>query len=102
MAPRPWHYEFRGGAYDGYGFDAVDDPQPVLIVWRCNSRCEGHATFEPHNPGIVLRTAESYRRTEVDDDSRSAIYEVGESSPGPWVDERELVGVSGGLEFVGA
>jgi hypothetical protein len=98
---RRWDCELRGGAYDGHAFEC-SDPGPICVVWRCGPRCAGHVTFNAANPEIVLRTAESYRRVERDEDTRRAVYEVGEGSPGPRVQERELVGASGGLEFVGA
>lgn len=98
---RDWDCELRGGAYDGHKFDC-SDPEPVVVIWRCGRRCAGHATFDVHEPGIVLRTAESYRRVERDEDALHAVYEVGEGPPGPRVEERELVGASGGLEFAGA
>lgn len=90
-----WHYTLRGGVYNGLEFDAIDEPQPVLIEWKCAPLCGGHATFDPGCPVIVLRTAESYRRVEMDLEARRVVYDVGASQPdlGAW--ERDLVGVSG-------
>jgi len=100
-----WEVELRGGAYDGWTAEINADPPPILVVWRCNDRCGGHMTDDAHDPDIVLRTAESYKRTEVKADKRLAIYEIGEHPSGPEVedDTRELVGAGAGApDVIGA
>lgn len=93
-----WRIVLRGGAYGGWGGKLpVGEPPEVLVAWRCTPRCPGHATFDPHEPAIKLRTAESYRRTEMDPETQIAIYDVGDGAPGPSAEERERVGVSGDL-----
>jgi hypothetical protein len=88
-----WRIELRGGAFDGWLGKTAVDPEPLLVAWRCGPRCPGHAAFDPHEKSIVLRTAEAYRRAEVDADAWVAVYDVGDGAPGPGVEERELVGV---------
>jgi hypothetical protein len=88
-----WRIELRGGAFDGWGGKTPCDPEPVLVAWRCGPRCPGHAAFDLHEESIVLRTAEAYRRSEVDSDARVAVYDVGDGAPGLGVEGRELVGV---------
>jgi hypothetical protein len=92
-----WQIKLRGGAYNGFSGHTLDDPQPVVIAWACCPTCEGHATWDPSEPAIVLRTAETYTLAELDTEKRVAVYEVGESSPGPGVEERELVGAGDGV-----
>jgi hypothetical protein len=92
-----WDIELQGGAYGGTEFEYDGELQPVLIVWACDAECGGHATFNPENPNIVLKTAESYRRGDVDLDERRAIYVVGEADPELEVEYRELVGTSSDL-----
>lgn len=95
MADR-WDIRLQGGAFDGWEGATDLDPVEVLIAWVCGKHCTGHMTFDAADPGIVLRTAESYRRVEVDVDERLAVYEVGERDPDPVIeDERELVGTAG-------
>jgi hypothetical protein len=88
---REWRLEARGGAYDEWAGTAKVEPQPLLVIWVCSPTCDGHASFDVDEPSIVLKTAEVYRRTEVDLDERLAIYEVGDSDPARKVEERELV-----------
>lgn len=95
--PGDWHIELRGGAFDGWRGLTPKDPAPILIAWKCGRHCGGHATFAANDPAIVLRTAESYRRVEVDAEARTAVYEVGDSGPGLETEERELVGAGSGL-----
>lgn len=92
-----WDVTLRGGAYDGYQGIAVrtSPPTEIVVAWSCGpgTGCRGHATFDPHDEGIVLRTAESYRRVELDAEKLTAVYEVGDGSPGgdgEVVEEREL------------
>lgn len=94
-----WGLETRGGAYDGLTFCTYTRPQPVMIVWVCGGCREEHATFNATDPGIVLRTAESYRLVEVVDETHSAVYEIGDSSPGPFVEDEERVLVGAGAGF---
>jgi len=96
-----WQLRLRGGAYDGGVVPTDEEPCPVLIAWRCNSACEGHVTFDPADPDIMLRTAEAYRRVEIDPERRVAVYETGDGAPGVREEEDVLVGASGGVEFVG-
>lgn len=91
-----WRLKLQGGAYDGWVGTLRVDPPDVIVVWVCGSDCDGHATVDPHDPSIVLRTAESYRRVEVDLDERLAVYAVGEGDPSTWREERELVGAGAG------
>lgn len=88
----PWTVTLRGGAYDGWSADCHADIKPLLIAWECpgDERCDGHLTFSPQNPGIVLKTAESYVLAEQDMDRRTAVYEVGAVEPGEEF-EREVV-----------
>lgn len=89
-----WDLKMRGGAFDEWTGVTDVEPQPLVVVWKCvGVYCEGHATFDAHDPEIVLKTAEVYRRVEVDLDERLAIYEVGEYDPSIEVEERELAGV---------
>lgn len=85
-----WTLRLRGGAFDG-GSGECTEPSEVLIVW--GDKTKWWATDDPHNPTIVLRTAESYRLVERDDDERIALYEVGEQSPGPQIEDRAFVPV---------
>lgn len=93
-----WVVELRGGAFDGFKGRTPDDPGLTIVAWACSKFCVGHATWDAHNPDIVLRTAETYTLAEIDTEKRLAVYEVGESSPGPGVEEHETVG--GGREPV--
>jgi hypothetical protein len=90
-----WRIELRGGAFDGWGGTIECDPEPAIVAWRCDSceGCSGHASFDVFSPAIVLRTAEAYRRSEVDSEAWVAVYDVGDGAPRPGVEERELVGI---------
>lgn len=93
-----WTLAMRGGSYDGYAGKTSETPRLVIVCWACAPDCGGHATFDASNPAIVLKTAEAYRRVEVDHDARRAIYEVGDGQPGPELElkKRELVPVGAG------
>lgn len=99
--PRDWEIRVRKGAYDGWMAETDIDPAEVLILWRCATLCDGHGTFSPENPEIVMKTAEPYRRVALDAEQRVAVYEPADSPTGPSVqeDERELIGV--GRDFSG-
>lgn len=100
-----WQLELRGGAHDGWTGAFEGDPQEILIAWECRPLCSpgcaGHATFDPHCPAIVLATAESYKRTDVDLDSLLAVYEVGDGDPDGQVEIEELVPVGAGAADLG-
>jgi hypothetical protein len=93
-----WVVELRGGAYDGFGGKCLQAPPAIVVAFRhTDAICSGHIAFDASHPGIVLRTAESYWRVEFDEDRLLAVYEVGDSSPGPCVEEFETVGAGGDL-----
>lgn len=85
-----WRLVIVGGPYDGTVADSRQDPADVLIVWTCASPfCGGvHATFDPNDRTINVRTVESYRRQSIDFDAHFAVYEHGETV-GPEVTEFE-------------
>lgn len=81
----------RGGAYDEWRgeVDLDDQPRPVLIAWSCGKRCglyqgedcAGHASFNAHDPAIVLKTAESYELVLLETVEGRATYTVGADEP---------------------
>lgn len=93
---RKWKLKAVGGAFDGFEVEAMlsATPAQVMILWRCGGDCEGHATFNAEAPGIVLATAEAYRRTQLDAEALVAVYEQGEPTGGSQ-EMRELAGVGG-------
>lgn len=95
--PRDWAITVRGGAYDGWDAETSEDPAELLVLWRCSSRCDGHATFDTENPSIMLRTAEVYRRVELDPGQRIAVYELETDDPRPEVEEFAGAGLGGGI-----
>lgn len=91
-----WNLEVRGGAFDGWCAETIRDPAVILIMWRCSPFCDGHGTFDPQNPNVILATAECYRRVEIDVLRRLAVYEtVEEDLSDPHDATRELAGVGG-------
>lgn len=81
-----WKLTLRGGAFDRFEGDSHDEPPAVLIAWADGDECR--MTDDPLHPGIVLKTAESYRRTARCESKRRAIYQVGDGAPRPVVVER--------------
>lgn len=93
-----WKLEMHGGAFDTFVGSTNSEPKKICVCWVCSPTCSGHATFDPDHQHIVLKTAEVYRRVELDRDARRAVYEVGDGQPGPELEleKRELVPVGAG------
>lgn len=77
-----WKLMMRGGAYDKFEANTHREPQPICVLWRCEGiSCDGHASFDPMDPRIVARTAEAYKRVDVNLAQHEAVYEVGQHEP---------------------
>ncbi len=81
-----WHIILRGGTYDRYEGWTEDEPAALIVAWTDGH--ESRLTSDPHNPNVVLATAEAYRLAEVDVDGRAAVHEVGDRGPRRSVVER--------------
>ena len=91
---REWEVRVRGGSFDGLEATSVEVPGVILVLWRClglgltcegGVGCRGHGTFHPEHPGIVLKHAVAYRRVELREDERLAVYELDAETRGPEV-----------------
>lgn len=92
---RHWHFEIRGGAWDGADMEvdeaafpsAQETPPLHLYAYKCGPRCVGHIEFDLAQ--CPLHTVVVYNRDEVDYDEHTAVYTLGDMDT---EDERELVG----------
>lgn len=94
-----WHLTFKGGPFNGKTAD-YKEAGPVAVAWTHPSDvcpgCEGHFTMDPADDAIVLDRAVSYKRVEIDEKARFAIYELGDVDPSAGEERFAFAGISAG------
>jgi hypothetical protein len=81
MVRRPWELKLRGGPWDGATL-AHDEAPKVIVACPCpDPKCRGHFFSDPFDPEIDIHSSTTYRRTEMDEDTRIAVYDVGANAP---------------------